>query len=166
MSLYDSHKPRFSSKDDHCWWGQNCWPINTDILLNVSNSKFRLRVFTACVSKLPNNLVNKYHSFATCPATTVLGHVMWISLAQFFSVCMIFNGFAYLVKVFFLLFMWVFLLFSDVIHHLCTNLIYEVIEEIPIYFSGIGCVSVECNLPYRWKHFKIYWFRLICTTAI
>ena len=59
ISLYDSHRPWFSSNDDHRWWGQNCWPINTDSLLNVSNLEFRSRVFTACVAELPNNLVKK-----------------------------------------------------------------------------------------------------------
>ena len=53
---------------------------------------------------------------------------------------------------------------DDVTHRSCANFKCEVShgnKELPVDFMGVKCVSVECDQPRRWIHFKTYLFRLI-----
>ena len=54
---------------------------------------------------------------------------------------------------------------DDVTHRSCANfkcLVSHVNKQLPVDFMGVKCVSVECDQPRRWIHFKAYLFRLIC----
>ena len=39
-------------------------------------------------------------------------------------------------------------------------------KQLPVDFMGVKCVSVECDQPRRWIHFKTYLIRLICRQSI
>ena len=39
-------------------------------------------------------------------------------------------------------------------------------KQLPVDFMGVKCVSVECDRPRRWIHFKTYLIRLICRQSI
>ena len=58
---------------------------------------------------------------------------------------------------------------DDVTHRSCANFKCEVShvnKQLPVDFMGVKCVSVECDQPRRWIHFKTYLFRLICRQSI
>ena len=42
----------------------------------------------------------------------------------------------------------------------------QVNKQLPVDFMGVKCVSVECDQPRRWIHFKTYLFQLICRQSI
>ena len=39
-------------------------------------------------------------------------------------------------------------------------------KQLPVDFMGVKCVSVECDQPRQWIHFKTYLIRLICRQSI
>ena len=58
---------------------------------------------------------------------------------------------------------------DDVTHRSCANFKCEVShvnKQLPVDFMGVKCVSVECDQPRPWIHFKTYLFRLICTQGL
>ena len=51
----------------------------------------------------------------------------------------------------------------------CANFKCEVShvnKQLRVDFMGVKCVSVECDQPRRWIHFKTYLIRLICRQSI
>ena len=58
---------------------------------------------------------------------------------------------------------------DDVTHRSCANFKCEVShvnKQLPVDFMGVKCVSVECDQPLQWIHFKTYLFRLIYRQSI